>query len=101
MTTNEVLRLSGTQWLRQGLVAKRNGLDSNRKPWLKGAQWTTRVQSRSAVAQTETDSCGSKAHSRRSRFSREAQWLGPSPEAVAQRRTVGELAERELTHEKV
>ena len=27
MTTNEVLRLSGTQWLRQGLVAKRNGLD--------------------------------------------------------------------------
>ena len=27
MTRNEVLRLSGTQWLRQGLVAKRNGLD--------------------------------------------------------------------------
>ena len=38
MTTNEVLRLSGTQWLRQGLVAKRNGLDRNRKLWLKGAQ---------------------------------------------------------------
>ena len=27
MTTNEVLLLRGTQWLRQGLVAKRNGLD--------------------------------------------------------------------------
>ena len=38
MTTNEVLRLSGTQWLRQGLVAKRNGWDQNRKLWLKGAQ---------------------------------------------------------------
>ena len=34
-------------------------------------------------------------------FSREAQWLGPSPKAVTQRRTVGELAERELTQEKV
>ena len=37
-TTSEVLRLSGTQWLRQGSVAKRNGLDRNRKLWLKGAQ---------------------------------------------------------------
>ena len=101
MTTNEVLRLSGTQWLRQGLVAKRNGLDRNRKLWLKGAQQTTRVQSRSVVAQTETESCGSKAHSRRSRVSREAQWLRLQPKAVAQRRTVGELAERELTQEKV
>ena len=27
MTTNEVLRPGGTQWLRQDLVAKRNGLD--------------------------------------------------------------------------
>ena len=38
MTTKEVLRLSGTQWLRQGLIAKRNDLDRNRKLWLKGAQ---------------------------------------------------------------
>ena len=38
MTTNEVLLLSGTQWLRQGLVAKRKGLDRNRKLWLRGAQ---------------------------------------------------------------
>ena len=38
MTTNEVLRLSGTQWLRQGLVAKRNGSARNRKLWFKGAQ---------------------------------------------------------------
>ena len=38
MTTNEVLRLSGTQWLRQGLVAKRNGSDRNRKLCLKGAK---------------------------------------------------------------
>ena len=38
MTTNEVLRLSGTQWLGQGSVGKRNGSDRNRKLWLKGAQ---------------------------------------------------------------
>ena len=38
MTTNEVLQLSGTQWLGQGSVAKRYGLDRNRKLWLKGAQ---------------------------------------------------------------
>ena len=38
MTTDEVLRLSGTQWLGQGSVAKRNGSDGNRKLWLKGAQ---------------------------------------------------------------
>ena len=37
MTTNEVLRLSGTQWLGQGSVAKRNGSDRNRKLRLKGA----------------------------------------------------------------
>ena len=37
MTTNEVLRLSNTQWLGQGSVAKRNGSDRNRKLWLKGA----------------------------------------------------------------
>ena len=37
VTTNEVLRLSGKQWLRQGSLAKRNGSDRNRKLWLKGA----------------------------------------------------------------
>ena len=38
MTTNEVLRLSGTQWSGQGSVAKHNGSDRNRKLWLKGAE---------------------------------------------------------------
>ena len=38
MTTNEVLRLGSTQWLRQGLVVKRKGLDQNRLLWLKGTQ---------------------------------------------------------------
>ena len=38
MTTNEVLRLSGTQWLGQGLVAKRKGSDQTRMLGLTGAQ---------------------------------------------------------------
>ena len=102
MTTNEVL--AAAQWhavVMSRLSREAQWLRLKPKAVAKGAEWAIKVQSRSAVAQTETESRGSKAQSRRSRFSREAQWLGPKPKVVVQRRTVGELPERELTPEKV
>ena len=41
MTTNKMLLFTGTQWLGQGLVGKREGLDENRLPWLRGTQYCT------------------------------------------------------------
>ena len=38
VTTNRILRLSGTQWLGQGSVARRKDLDQNRLVWLSGKQ---------------------------------------------------------------
>ena len=43
MTTNEVLLLKGTQWLGQGLVAKRKGLGQNRLMWLRGTEYCNQV----------------------------------------------------------
>ena len=40
VTTNKML-LSGTQWLGQGLIAKREGLDQNRLLWLRGTKYCT------------------------------------------------------------
>ena len=38
LTTNTILRLSGTQWLGQGSLAQRKGSDQNQLLWLSGTQ---------------------------------------------------------------
>ena len=49
MTTNEVLRLSGTQWLGQGSVAKCNGSDRNQKLWRTAGEMVERERTPQGV----------------------------------------------------